>query len=71
MRISGVATFTPFGSRTESGPNFSITNDSAALETVESYQIRFTSPTGNPRVSLGLPTTVEINGKDITCCPYL
>ena len=72
--VSGSATFTAFGSRTVPGPSFVITNDSAALETVESYQIRFTSPIGNPTIDIGPPTTIEIDdddGKDITCCSCL
>uniref|UniRef100_A0A1X7VF48 Calx-beta domain-containing protein n=1 Tax=Amphimedon queenslandica TaxID=400682 RepID=A0A1X7VF48_AMPQE len=63
--ISGSATFTAFGSRTEEGPIFSITDDSAALETDETYQIRFTGPTGNSRVRLGSNTTVVIDDNDV------
>ena len=72
--VSGSATFTAFGSRTEQGPIFSITDDSVALETDERYQIGFSGPASDSRARLGSATTVVIDdddGMNITCCPYL
>ena len=72
--VSGSATFTAFGSRTEQGPIFSITNDSVALETDERYQIGFSGPASDSRARLGSATTVVINdddGMNITCFYFL
>lgn len=59
--VSSVVTFTARGSRSEPIAPFTITDDSFALETVEMYQLSVSQPQPDPFVSIGSPTTVNIN----------
>ena len=61
--VSGSYTFRAFGSRTTTVTEFNITDDDAALETVERYPIRFL-PTNVNNVELGPNTNIEITDDD-------
>ena len=47
--------------------SFTINDDDVALEDVESYQLRFGSTNPSDRVTMGNPTTVDINDDDRKC----
>ena len=61
--VSGSYTFRAFGSRTTTVTEFNITNDDAALETVERYPIGFLQTNVN-NVELGPNTNIEIMDDD-------
>ncbi|XP_019849165.1 PREDICTED: uncharacterized protein LOC100640611 [Amphimedon queenslandica] len=58
--VSSVVTFTARGSRSERLAPFTITDDSFALETNETYQLSVSQAQPNPSVGIGPPTTINI-----------
>ena len=68
--VSSVITFTARGSRSVPLTPFDITDDSFALETVESYQLSVRAMQPNPSVNTGSPTTVMIVDDEGKCTVY-
>ena len=57
-------TFTAHGVPSQGLPNFTIINDTVALETIEQYNLSFTNPSIANGVILGPDTTIAIKDDD-------
>ena len=57
-------TFTAHGVQSQGLPNFTILNDTVALETIEEYDLSFSNPSITNGVTLGPNTTIQIMDDD-------
>ena len=57
-------TFTAHGVLSQGLPNFTIINDTVALETIEQYDLSFSNPSITNGVILGPDTTIQITDDD-------